>query len=250
MSRPNLLKRLLRQDWLRNAGASLLGVYLKFVGLTSRFTLIGLDDFKNFTSKRETFCIALWHNRLSLMPMMRPHMPRQLSIIISGHRDGRMVGKVFETYGIEAIPARSGTNDMDAARAIVKASRQGHFIGITPDGPRGPRMRMKPFAVDVGRLCKSPVTLITGSPKRRIMFNSWDRFILPLPFNHIVLIWEEGPPVPDSFDSASAERYRQELENTLTRMTNKADSLVGQPVIAPDERDWSQGPERDARKSA
>ncbi|MGD9866604.1 MAG: lysophospholipid acyltransferase family protein [Hyphomicrobiales bacterium] len=242
MSTPNLIKRVLRQAWLRNTGTRLLGWYLKLVDATSRFEIIGKPEYDAFEEKQVSFCAALWHNRLCMMPLLKPQLNRPLTIVISGHRDGLMVGDVFRHFGIGAVPARSGTQDMEAARGIAKAARARHLIGITPDGPRGPRMRMKPFAVDVARLCRSRVTLVTGSCKRRIVFNSWDRFILPLPFNRGVFMWEEGPPVPEKFDEASMEKYRQELEDSLTRLTDRADRHLGKEPIAPDERPWSAGP--------
>ncbi len=64
--------------------------------------------------------------------------------------------------------------------------------------------------------------------------NSWDRFVLPLPFGRGVLVWGAviPPPAPDA-DSEVLERTRMQLEVELIRITAEADRLAGVDVVEP-----------------
>lgn len=51
------------------------------------------------------------------------------------------------------------------------------------------------------------------------IFNSWDRFALPLPFSRVSVNF--GPPLdlPARMDEATLKKKQAELENALNRLT-------------------------------
>src|SRR3546814_11680450 len=59
---------------------------------------------------------------------------------------------------------------------------EGTTVVITPDGPKGPRMRFKAGAVKAAQMTGAPLVALTGSARPRKRFGSWDRLCLPLPF--------------------------------------------------------------------
>ena len=80
-----------------------------------------------------------------------------------------------------------------ALREMVKLVRSGGYVGITPDGPRGPRMRASEGVVAAARLTGVPVVPLGISTTRRRLLNSWDRFLLPMPLSRGVFVW--GDPI-------------------------------------------------------
>ena len=66
-----------------------------------------------------------------------------------------------------------------ALRAMQRILAGGHSVGITPDGPRGPRMRAKPGAIKTAQLSGAPIVPVSGSVNRRRILGSWDRFAWP-----------------------------------------------------------------------
>jgi hypothetical protein len=64
---------------------------------------------------------------------------------------------------------------------------------------------------------------VTFSASRKIVFNSWDRFVLPYPFSRGVFIWGEPIQVDPGADRAHLEEKRLLLENRLNEMTEQAD---------------------------
>ena len=69
---------------------------------------------------------------------------------------------------------------------------QGRDVGITPDGPRGPRYDFKPGAVVVAQLAGAPVLLFGAKYHSAWRLPSWDGFYLPVPFSRVTLRCEQA----------------------------------------------------------
>ena len=99
--------------------------------------------------------------------------------------------------------------------------RAGFDIGITPDGPRGPRYRVQSGVISLARLSGRPVYPVTFAADRFHSFNSWDRFQVPRLFARGVFIWGEPMRVRRGED---LEEKRMELEARLADITTLADN--------------------------
>jgi hypothetical protein len=116
---------------------------------------------------------------------------------------------------------------------MQRVLEKGDVVGITPDGPRGPRMRAKSGPIKLAQLTGTPILPISGNTSRRKIFKSWDRFCLPLPFaKGIILVGSPILPPPDP-DEATLEGARLVLEESLNQLTAEADRYFGQTVIEP-----------------
>jgi hypothetical protein len=75
---------------------------------------------------------------------------------------------------------------------------------------------------------------VTWSTSNRVVFDSWDRFILPLPFGRGALIWTDpiDPPAMDASD-AEFEAVRRKLETEMNRIAAEADRIAGVDMIEP-----------------
>ena len=65
--------------------------------------------------------------------------------------------------------------------------REGHDVGITPDGPRGPIYTVEPGILVVTRRNDAPLLLIGAEFTNAWRLKSWDRFYVPRPFSQIIL---------------------------------------------------------------
>lgn len=95
-------------------------------------------------------------------------------------------------------------------------------------------MRVKRGPVVLAKIAGAPLLAVTWATSNRVVFESWDRFVLPLPFGKGALIWGNpiAPPAPDASD-AEVERVRAALEAEMNRIAAEADRLAGVPVIEP-----------------
>jgi lysophospholipid acyltransferase (LPLAT)-like uncharacterized protein len=113
--------------------------------------------------------------------------------------------------------------------------RSGRTVGITPDGPRGPRMRASVGAVRLAQMAGADLVPVSASLSRAFHVGSWDRMIVPypIPCGRGAFLIGEPIAVPASASSAELDALRVELERSMNRLSDEADRLVGVPPIAP-----------------
>lgn len=231
-----LVKAWLRSDAALAVLSALAAGYIRLAYATQRWQIINAEAPRRLWDERRPFVGCFWHGRMMLMRFMwTTDLP--FAMLISRHRDGRLIARTIERLGISTIAgssAKSGSSKGGASALLtaVKALKSGMSVGITPDGPRGPRMRASPGAVAAARMAGVPLVPGAYSVSRRKILGSWDRFILPLPFGRGVHVWGEPIDVPADADDATVARR---LEDELTRLSDEADRLVGCPAIAPAE---------------
>ncbi|MEO5958078.1 MAG: DUF374 domain-containing protein [Opitutaceae bacterium] len=145
------------------------------------------EDLLNFSKRDEPIVLVLWHNRLFLGAeiVRRYRRGRPLSALVSASSDGAWLAAYFAIAGIRAIRGSSSRLGREAATALVQTLREGHDIGITPDGPRGPRYEMKPGAAVVPRRANAPLLLGGCEFASAWRLRSWDGFYVPKPFSRV-----------------------------------------------------------------
>jgi lysophospholipid acyltransferase (LPLAT)-like uncharacterized protein len=67
------------------------------------------------------------------------------------------------------------------------------LVGITPDGPQGPRRLAAAGVVHLAALADVPILPCAARTSRHIQLNTWDRMPIPLPFGRGVMVC--GPPI-------------------------------------------------------
>jgi len=164
-----------------------LAILVRLWGMTLRFETTP-DDLRNYTKRDVPVVFVLWHNRLFLASEIyrRYRRPRPLYALISASKDGAWLVAFFGMVGgMRAARGSSSRLGREAASVLVEVQREGHDIGITPDGPRGPCYDFKPGAVIVPRRTGAPLLLVGGEFMAAGRLHSWDRFYLPLPFSRV-----------------------------------------------------------------
>ncbi len=226
LRRRRILRPLFRSDGFQTAASWIISKYLRLVFATTSWTFVGVDECRARLEQGERFFVVLWHNRIAMMPLAWDMMPTQLTILASSHADGRFVSRLMGRFGIETIGVSSKGSNLKAGKQAMKAFSDGSCIGITPDGPRGPAMRFSPAPIILAQRCKTRISFVTYSVRRRIVLRSWDRFIVPLPFNKGVIIWNEGFDVPQDLDEDGVKALQLKLEQALIDFTNEGDRRV------------------------
>ena len=150
-------------------------------------------------------------------------------------------------FGIRTIPGSSTRGGSDALRALVHRLKSGESVGITPDGPRGPRMRAGDGAINLARLSGAPLLPASISVSRRKVLDTWDQLIVPIPFGHGAIVWGDPINVPRDADDADLAGLRGKLENALNDVSAHADRLAGHAAMMPAEVPGSVKENVDAR---
>ena len=136
-------------------------------------------------------------------------------------------------YGELALQCRlgfghvRGSSTRGGARAIfdlVEKLRSGFDLGITVDGPRGPRYVVKPGPIQIAKRSGAAILPITSASKRHKTFSSWDAFELPFPFTKVMVRYGRPIVVPSNADADTVETKRLELESALKQITEASDN--------------------------
>lgn len=145
-------------------------------------------DVRNIRKSDEPIVLILWHNRLffSTEILRRFRDPHKMHALVSPSQDGAWLTAFFKLLGLQAVRGSSSNLGREAASTLVNILREEKDIGITPDGPRGPRYEFKPGALIVARRTKTPLLLVGVDYESAWRFNkAWDRFYLPMPFSRV-----------------------------------------------------------------
>lgn len=171
---------------------------------------------------REPALFIVWHNRLALTVSIhrryvraRTGTDRRLAALVSASRDGGLVARVLELFGLIPIRGSTSRRGGPALREFVAAARAGHDISLTPDGPRGPKYYLQPGAIASAQITGLPIVPVGYHLSWKKSLRTWDGFQIPLPFSRCDLQFGAPFRVPADADAETRERLRQELEGIL-----------------------------------
>ncbi|HEX2943431.1 MAG TPA: lysophospholipid acyltransferase family protein [Rhodopila sp.] len=221
------MKSLLRTRQAQAVLPALLGGYMSFALRTTRWTMDGRAHLVAACSGNPAI-FAFWHEFLPATPalvMAARKLPTfrapKVHTLVSRHRDGRFIGAVVRRFDICTIFGSSSRGGAAGLRAMLAALGRGELIGITPDGPRGPRRRAAPGVAQLAALARVPVVPCAARTNWHIKLNTWDRMTIPLPFGRGALVC--GPPIIVPRDGW--EETLPVIEAGLTEAASRAEAL-------------------------
>jgi lysophospholipid acyltransferase (LPLAT)-like uncharacterized protein len=224
-----LAKQIGKNERIRGALCWLVSQYIRLVHLTGRWRVARGDIPAAYWDAGKPFILAFWHGRLLMMPKAwRKGAP--IHMLISQHRDGQLIARTVAHFGIQTAEGSSTRGGTGALRVMLKALKAGEYVGITPDGPRGPRMRASEGIVAVARMSGCPIIPATYSARPRKLLRSWDRFLVPRPFGTGVFVWGEPIFVGKEDDP---ELSRRQVEAAMNALAAEADRLAGVETVEP-----------------
>ena len=219
-------RRILRSTRLRHLLCWGIALYIRLVYFTNRWSVEGGDIPRRLRAEGQSFIGAFWHGRMLMIPMVwRRQAP--MHILISAHRDGRIIADAVGQFGVGSITGSTRRGGSTALRAMLNRLAAGECVGITPDGPRGPAMVASAGLVNLARLAAVPIVPVTFATSRRRILASWDSFHLALPFGRGVFLIGEPIAIAPNPDAAELEDARRLVERRLNAMTADADRRVG-----------------------
>ncbi len=264
-----MFKRFMQSNAVQITLGGLIAAYMVFIKYTTRWDIERFDQVKSIIGTEQGFIALTWHSRFLMLNAAWKKKWQLPHVLISRSRDGSIVAHTSHFLGLktirgsrpkrakvkfkekdrdkdrdrdkvkatdkENITQKSGNQKggIQASREIKTALENGGCIVITPDGPRGPRQRMSAGAMRLAKLTGAPLIPCTFAVKNRIQFQSWDRFVWPLPFGRGKVIW--GTPVYIQSDASDPDiKVMQErIEKEMNVFMGNADRALGHSVTEP-----------------
>jgi len=192
--------------------------------LTLRSKNLNEKEERHFKSLTGPYILTLWHGRIFyLFYYLRRHP--DYFLLISPSEDGDLLASLARLMGYSVIRGSSYKKAVPAARSLIKVLRRNQRIIIIADGSRGPRCVAQSGSLQLAGITGAPVFPMTFGSKNKLVLNSWDKFIIPMPFTRCIVNF--GLPIAvarKSFEQ-DIEDKRLELENALNHITQASDKV-------------------------
>ena len=177
------------------------------------------NHFKNLTGP---YILTLWHGRIFyLFYYLRRHP--DYFLLISPSEDGDLLARLARLMGYSVIRGSTYKKAVSAARSLIKVLRRNQRIIIIADGSRGPKCVAQPGFVQLAGITGSPIFPMTFGAKNKVVLNSWDQFVIPLPFTRCTLNFSSPISLPPKSSEQIIEEKRLELENALNRISKASE---------------------------
>lgn len=182
-----------------------------------RFRIEGTEPLEQFRAKGQPVIFAFWHGQI--LPLVHVHRNQGAVALVSDHSDGEYMARVIQRHGFGLARGSSTRGGVKGLKSALRAARAGKDLGITPDGPKGPRQVFKWGALVAAQLTGHPIIPVAVGANRAWYFNSWDRFMLPKPFSTLTVRY--GPPtfVPRDSTESKLGEVALNLEEELKKAT-------------------------------
>lgn len=79
-------------------------------------------------------------------------------------------------------------------------------MGVTPDGPRGPRFLLQNGVLHIAQRSGLPIAPLALEAVRRTELSSWDRFLIPHPWSRVVVVCGPLIHLPEGLAIEELER--------------------------------------------
>jgi len=192
---------------------------------TTRIETVGFEKVGPIINSRR-FIFAFWHSRILLINYL--YQGWDAAVLVSQSKDGEFIARVVRRQGHEPIRGSTTRGGLRALSQMIKSLKEKRRpAGMIPDGPQGPRFKVQPGIIMLAKKTGFPIIPVTYSASRVKVFNSWDRFILPIPFARCRVIYGDPVSVPAKADPATTSDCRLRLERELCRITADADHFYG-----------------------
>lgn len=201
---------------------SLLGrLFLFLLCRTTRFKEINADYTHGYAlHNHRNVIFTFWHNRLFYMTyfftvryVWRGH---KVVVFSSYSKDGEIMAGLESSLGAAVVRGSTSKGAIEGLISLYRKAISGYSPVITPDGPKGPKYEVQDGLLFLAKKTGFPVIPISYTADKVYRFKSWDRFMMPLPFAHIKVIY--GQPIIAS-DDMPKEELRKRIKDALMAIT-------------------------------
>lgn len=193
-----------------------------FIWITSKVKINIDPESKAILSSNKPVIAALWHNRILLMPKFMKRF-RPLAAVISAHRDGEFLAKFLMRYNQTGIRGSSRRGGFSAIKQVMQHLKDNGLVVITPDGPLGPCYNINGNITNIAIKSNSVIIPISYSVKKAKVLKTWDKFIIPHPFNYIVI----DVMKPINLSKSSEAEQNKQLQDIMLKQIQKLDEETG-----------------------
>jgi lysophospholipid acyltransferase (LPLAT)-like uncharacterized protein len=195
---------------------------------------IGFDLVKKYlASPQQSAIFAFWHNRIFYLTYyFAKRFIRQgfKPVVLSSlSRDGEIMARLESKLGafvVRGSSSRRGRQGLLELYRLARPAKNGQPSGFSPvitvDGPRGPKYEIQPGIILIAQKTGLPIIPISYQVTRSYIFNSWDNFILPLPFARVTVHYGKPIIIPGNLTKTETAQLKHELKQELLKISGES----------------------------
>jgi lysophospholipid acyltransferase (LPLAT)-like uncharacterized protein len=196
---------------------------LEVLWRSSRLKIIGGDKLEALLKEEGAVVPVFWHQHLLMAARFvcsNKIKGMKQGFMISPSVDGQAPTMLAQLYGAHVVRGSGSYTGVRAVRGVYNAIvKEGISPTITPDGPRGPRFKMKPGAIFTAQISGKAVVPIAYAASPAVLLKTWDKFVIPWPFARLrIAIGEPYYPARKMTDEemvAAQEELERRLHETF-----------------------------------
>jgi lysophospholipid acyltransferase (LPLAT)-like uncharacterized protein len=186
--------------------------FIRGLRATVRLRHHGEERIREWERRGDHFILAFWHRHLLLMPYA--YRGQRISVLVSQSQDGELIARTVARLGIDSSRGSSSRGGIAGMRSLLRKAAEGWDIAFTPDGPRGPLREVQPGVILAAASTGLPILPVAIAASRARLLRSWDRFMIPLPFSTVHIVYGEPLVVERRGDlEAAAAELKRRLES-------------------------------------
>ena len=163
----------------------------------------------------------LWHENILFPIYLRGHC--NVAMLLSRHGDADLLAETVKHLGFGYVRGSTFDGGSASLRELLRKARTSN-LGMTPDGPRGPRRVLSQGPIYLASKLRMPIVAMGFGYDRPWRMNTWDRFAVPRLGSRARSVWSPAVTIPRDLDRDGLEHYRLEIERLLNRMTCEAEA--------------------------
>ena len=206
-------KKLVKNFIVQNILGLLGFIYICIVRITSQINHKNKSIPEYFWKNKKPFILAFWHNQL-LMISFSWKKNKKLNILASGHSDGKFGAIIAKYLGSNTLTVSAKKRKINI-RPIFDLLNNNNYIGITPDGPRGPKEKVSDGVIKIAKKSNVPIIPVGFWSSRNFTLKSWDSFLITYPFSKCVFAWSEPILIPNNLRDEEIPKFQLLLENKI-----------------------------------
>jgi lysophospholipid acyltransferase (LPLAT)-like uncharacterized protein len=201
--------------------------FLAFVGvvlyrLTLRLSIVGEEHRQATRARGKKPLHAIWHQRM--IGGILAHRGLGFVTMASKSADGEIIATFLGFWGFKAARGSSSRGGDVAVIEFLEALKGAPGSALTPDGPRGPARKCKRGILTLAEQGGALIVPSSSSSSRPKFLNSWDRFLVPMPFSRCVVVF--GEPL-ERAPGEGEDSFLSRLDAAIDAVTSEADRLCG-----------------------
>ena len=197
-------------------------LYILFVGVTSKIEIDNDHFSKKMWNENKPFILAFWHGQLMMIGYVWKSKA-VLNMLASSHSDGRFGAYIAGHFNLKNISIIA-KNKSPSLRQIFKILQDNHYLGVTPDGPRGPKMKVSEGIIKIAIHSQVPIIPLGFASNKNLKLKSWDSFLITYPFSKCKFVWGDPITIPSNTKDNEIEKYKLYLEKKINYCINAAQS--------------------------